>query len=290
MKKITIFTPTYNRGYCLKKCYKSLVSQTNQGFVWLIIDDGSIDGTKELVEGWMEEEKIEIHYQYQQNQGMHAAHNAAYSRIVTELNVCLDSDDIFHEKAVERILNFWGKYGSNSVSGIVALNEDLENQVIGTVLPDHITKSTLYDLYYKLDVTGDKKLVYRTELTKQYPYPVFEGEKYVGLAYKYFKLDENFKLLLLNQVLCIVDYLPDGSSNNMLNQYKKNPKGFAFYRKELMMLPFANLSFKFRQAIHLVSSSLMDRNKKLLKETPNKLLTFAALPFGALLYIYINAK
>jgi len=285
-----VFTPTYNRAYCLENCYQSLVSQTSQDFVWLIIDDGSTDETKKLVEYWMKENKIRIRYHFQENLGMHGAHNAAYELIVTELNVCLDSDDTFHEKAVERIVDYWERYGSNKVSGIVALNEDLQGSVIGTKLPEDIKQAKLYDLYYKYGVAGDKKIVYRTELTKKYPYPIFEGEKYVGLAYKYYKLDEEYELLTLNQILCIVDYLPDGSSNNMIHQYKRNPKGFAFYRRELMMLPFASVRFKFRQAIHLVSSNLIDRNKNSFNETPNKLLTYMALPFGALLFIYVSMK
>lgn len=290
VKKLTVFTPTYNRGYCLENCYQSLVSQTCHDFIWLIIDDGSSDETGELVDEWLQENKIEIRYLWQANVGMHGAHNTAYERIDTELNVCLDSDDCLHEKAVERILEFWSEYGSDQVSGIVALNENRVGETIGTKLPENIKQATLFDLYYKFGTKGDKKIVYRTELTKQYPYPLFEGEKYVGLAYKYYKLDERYELLTLNQVLCIVDYLPDGSSNNMFKQYKTNPKGFAFYRKELMLLPFAGLGFTFRQAVHLVSSSLFDRNKQLFKETPNKAVTFMALPFGVMLFLYVNIK
>ena len=101
-------------------------------------------------------------------------------------------------------------------------------------------------------------------------------------------LDKQYEMLLMNEVLCCVEYLPDGSSLNMFNQYRKNPKGFAFYRKELMKLPFASLSFKFRQAIHYVSSSLLINNKKFLKETPRKGLTILAIPLGILLYLYIT--
>ena len=93
MKKLTVFTPTYNRAYVLNKCYESLKNQTVKDFVWLIIDDGSTDNTKELVENWIKENKIEIRYKYQENQGMHGAHNTAYKLISTELNTCIDSDD-----------------------------------------------------------------------------------------------------------------------------------------------------------------------------------------------------
>ncbi len=264
--------------------------QTNKNFIWLIIDDGSTDNTKELVSKWMKEESIHIIYHWQENQGMHGAHNTAYQLIDTELNVCIDSDDYMPEDAIEKILTFWAEHGSSKVSGIIGLDANTKGDTIGSRLPDNIGASTLFDLYNKYGVTGDKKLVYRTELTKKYPYPIFKEEKYVGLAYKYYMLDKEYKMLLMNEVLCFVEYLPDGSSKNMLKQYRKNPKGFAFYRKELMKLPFASRNFKFRQAIHYVSSSFMCRNWSFLNETPNKILTFLALPFGVTLYFYVSKK
>jgi glycosyltransferase involved in cell wall biosynthesis len=290
LSALTIFTPTYNRAYCLHICYESLKHQTCKDFVWLIIDDGSTDHTKELVSGWIEENEIEIRYHWQENQGMHGAHNTAYELIDTELNVCIDSDDYMPNNAVKKIISFWNQYGSNRVSGIIGLDSYTDGQIIGTKLPDKLKCSTLFDLYNKHSVMGDKKLVYRTELTKKYPYPLFKNEKYVGLAYKYYMLDQQYELLLMNEVLCCVDYLPDGSSMNMLKQYRKNPKGFTFYRKELMKLPFASISFKFRQAIHYVSSSIMTSNWKFLDETPNKSLTILAIPLGLTLFLYVKAK
>lgn len=290
MNPLTIFTPTYNRAFCLHKCYESLLKQSCMDFVWLIIDDGSTDDTEKMVMGWLEDNRIQIQYKWQENQGMHGAHNTAYELIETELNVCIDSDDYLSEHAVERILNFWNKYGSKEVSGIVALDADPGGQLIGTKLPEHIKTSTLFDLYDKHGVTGDKKLIYRTDLTKKYPYPLFTNEKYVGLAYKYYRLDVHYELLLMNEVVCHVKYLPEGSSNNMLNQYLRNPLGFSFYRKELMKLPFVDRVFKFRQAIHYVSSSILSKNISFLKETPAKALTIMALPFGIILNLYIKLK
>ncbi|MFF2877294.1 glycosyltransferase family 2 protein [Gottfriedia sp. NPDC057991] len=290
MKKLTIFTPTFNRAYCLHKCYESLKNQTCKEFIWLIIDDGSTDNTKELVEGWIEENKIEVMYYWQKNQGMHGAHNTAYQKIVTELNVCIDSDDYMPLEAVEKIIEYWNQFGNDNVSGIIGLDAYTNGKIIGTKLPVNRKQSRLFDLYNRFGVTGDKKLVYRTELTKEFPYPLFKNERYVGLAYKYHMLDKQYEMLLMNEILCYVEYLADGSSLNMFSQYIKNPNGFAFYRKEMMKLPFASQLFKFRQAIHYVSSSIMSRNWSFLDETPKKGLTILAIPFGITLYIYITTK
>ena len=65
MATLTVFTPTYNRAYVLKQCYDSLCRQTCKDFVWLIVDDGSSDNTKEIVEKWMTKDNgFEIRYVY----------------------------------------------------------------------------------------------------------------------------------------------------------------------------------------------------------------------------------
>ena len=66
---ITIFTPTYNRGYIIENLYKSLLKQTLKNFEWLIIDDGSTDNTKEIVDWFIKENKIDIKYIYKENAG-----------------------------------------------------------------------------------------------------------------------------------------------------------------------------------------------------------------------------
>ena len=287
---LTVFTPTYNRAYTLEKCYESLKNQTNKEFKWLIIDDGSIDGTKLLVEKWIDEKVIDIDYKYQNNQGMHGAHNTAYELINTELNVCIDSDDYMPNDAVEKIVNFWNKNKKDSIAGIVGLDIKEDESIIGSELPKDIKESSLFDLYNKYGVIGDKKIVYRSDLTRKYPYPIFEGEKYVGLNYKYNKIDLTHKLLLLNEPLCVVEYMDDGSSKNMLKQYRRNPKGFAFYRIENMKNPNGSWKYKFKECIHYVSSSIFSKDLEFIKKSPCKLLTILAVPFGIILYMYIVCK
>ncbi|WP_062059382.1 glycosyltransferase family 2 protein [Aquimarina longa] len=290
MKTLTVFTPTYNRAYCLDQCYQSLVKQTSKDFVWLIIDDGSSDNTKELVESWKLENIVDIIYHYQDNLGMHGGHNAAYRLIETELNVCIDSDDFMPVDAVENIVSFWKKNGNNTYAGIIGLDADKNGDIIGTKIPEKIQETTVIDLYQKHKVIGDKKLVYRTEVVKKYPpYPIFEGEKFVPLGYLYQMIDQDYKVLTLNKVLCIVEYMPDGSSLNMLKQYRRHPKGFAFSR--LTEIKYAT-SFKelIKKTIHYISSSLLSKNWRFIKESPKKILTILMIPFGVLLYIYILLK
>ena len=291
-KLITIFTPTYNRAYTIHKCYESLKRQTCKDFEWLIIDDGSTDNTRELIDVWINETtEFKISYIYQENQGMHGAHNTAYENITTELNVCIDSDDYMPHDAIEKIKNTWEKVKNDkNISGIAGLDAYENGDIIGMKFPDDLKRSTLFDFFYNKGIKGDKKLVYRTELTKKYPYPVYTGEKYVGLAYKYYKLDEEYELALINDVLCIVEYMEDGSSLNMFKQYRKNPRGWCFYRIENLKLSKGSLKYKITQSIHYVSSSMLSKNKRFLLESPNKVLTILSIPLGLALYFYILFK
>ena len=291
MKTLTVFTPTYNRAYCLHKCYNSLLGQSNQDFVWLIIDDGSTDDTKSLVQSWIDENKVAIQYHYQENLGMHGAHNAAYKLIETPLNVCIDSDDEMAEEAVSKILFSWKDIKDKpNFAGLVGLDADENGAIIGTKIPEHITETTLYQLYNTHKVLGDKKLVLRTDVVKKYPpYPIFKGERFVPLGYLYQLIDQDYKLLPVNEVFCVVEYMQDGSSMNMLKQYRRHPKGFAFSRKSRMELA-TNFKDKFKNAIHYVSSSLFIKNGSFLLESPSKIVTFFAIPFGILLNLYIRFK
>lgn len=290
MPFLTIFTPTYNRAYILHKCYESLKRQTNKEFNWLIIDDGSSDHTEDLVRAWIDENFISIRYHRQENQGMHGAHNTAYSLIDTELNVCIDSDDYMPDDAVEKIISFWKENGSESVGGIIGLDCDTRGKIIGSELPKDMKTSTLFDLYHKHGVKGDKKLVYRTKFTRKYPYPIYKNEKLVPLSYKYFMIDQEVEMLLMNERLVCVEYLPDGSSKNILKQYKNSPNGFQFYRLEMMKLPNTSYLFKFKQAVHYVSCTIFAGGTGILKHSPQKLLTLIALPFGFVLNKYILSK
>lgn len=287
-KPITVFTPAFNRAYCLHQVYESLVRQTNRDFCWLLVDDGSTDNTKELVETWVAENKLQIQYVYQENQGMHGAHNTAYETINTELNVCIDSDDYMPDDAIENILNYWKLYGSNKVAGLVGLDIDKEGQIIGSEIPEQLKSSTLGALYHQHKVTGDKKLVLRTEIIKNYPkYPLFEGERFVPLGTLYLMIDQDYELLCVNKPLCVVEYLADGSSLNMFKQYRRHPKGFRFSR--LIELTYvSSYKVKIVKALHLISSTLYIGDFNFFKNNPEKIVTLCCLPFGVLFHGYLK--
>ena len=290
MKKLTIFTPTFNRAYCLGDLYESLCRQTSKDFLWLIIDDGSTDETKALVEKWQVESRIEIQYAYKVNGGMHSGYNAAYEIIETELNMCMDSDDYCTDNAVEVILDHWSKFGSEKYAGIFALDCLTNGNVIGDRFPANLKETTVGEYYWIHHLKGDKKLIYRTDIVKNYPkYPEFEGEKFVPIFCLPFMIDHDYQLLTLNEVVCVVEYREDGSTKNIVKSYFNNPKGFN-YSRTIRMRYSPSLKDRFRNAIHYVSGSIIARNKNFLSESPKKLMTIMAFPLGIVLYFYLKMK
>lgn len=287
---LTVFTPAYNRAHTLPRTYESLCAQSRKDFVWLIVDDGSTDNTAALVREWQGRDNgFEIEYIHKENGGMHTAHNTAYANIRTELNVCIDSDDMLALDAVEKILSKWDEVRGEGYAGIIGLDADFDGRIIGKGFPEGLRETTVIG-YYAAGGAGDKKLVYRTDVINSYPeYPVFEGEKYVSLAYKYRLIDQTYKMAVLDEVLCNVEYQADGSSNNMWRQYLKNPRGFAFWRKVCMRYPVSK-KLLIADCIHYCSSSMISGNRRYIKESPKKLLTVLCTPAGWLLTRYIRRK
>ncbi|MDR2753867.1 MAG: glycosyltransferase family 2 protein [Oscillospiraceae bacterium] len=263
--RLTVFTPAYNRAHTLPRLYQSLCGQTCKDFCWLVVDDGSQDETTRLLAQWQAEAPFCVDYVSQENRGMHAAHNTAYARIATELNVCVDSDDAMPANAVEMILTLWrGSKKEERVAGLLGLDVDMQTgQTVGTAFPAGLARARMYDVYYKHGVRGDKKVVLRTELARRFPYPEFCGEKYIGLNLKYLQLDQTHEWLCRNVPLCRVEYLPDGSSRNMWRQYRRNPRGFLHYRMVLLRLPFAGFKFKLRQLAHVPLEAIFFLAKKI---------------------------
>lgn len=287
MKILTVFTPAYNRAHTIWRTYESLCKQSCKDFEWLVVDDGSIDNTKELIEKWIDDNKISIRYIYQENQGMHGAHNTALKNIETELNVCIDSDDWMPNDAVEVIINHWKRVKSDKLAGIIGLDITEDGKVIGTNFPDNLLETTLSG-FYSSGGQGDKKVVLCTSIMKQYPeYPRFEGERYFSLGYKYHLIDQDYKFSVLNKPLVIVDYQQDGSSMNMWKQYWNNPQGFMFLRKEYMRL-YKSPKVRIKSCIHYISHCIRAGKKRDFLNNSCPILSLICIPFG--FYLYLRTK
>ena len=287
MKQLTVFTPTYNRASLLTRCYESLKQQTSYEFIWMIVDDGSTDNTRETVQGWLKEKNsFSIQYLFKENGGLHTAYNEAIAHIETPLCVCIDSDDWMPDDAVERILSFWQEKGSDRVAGIVGLDCYEDGRVIGDLLPRQETVN-LIDLLtgkYKIK-NGDRTNVIRTELYKKFaPMKVFPGEKYFNPHYMHLQISQEYDFLVLNECLRFVEYQPQGMSASIWKQYYNSPNSFAEIRKLYLSFPDTSFRFRFRNSVHLISScALSGKVREAIQNSNQKWMLLLAFPVGFLL-------
>lgn len=294
MVPLTIFTPTFNRADLLPRCYESMRRQTCKQFVWMIIDDGSTDHTRKLVEDWQKTvQDFAIEYHYKENGGLHTAYNEAIAYTCTELCMCIDSDDFIPDDAVEKILRFWEQYGSDLYAGIVGPDYYTDGRMIGDPLPNQKSVNLIDLLTGKYHIhNGDRTNVVRTELYKQYaPMKVFPGEKNFNPHYMHLQISRQYDFLVLNENLRYVEYQPNGMTNSMLKQYRNSPCSFAEIRKLYLSFPNTSFRFRFKHSVHLASSCVL-AGKPLasLSESPCRGMAILAFPFGVLLSFYIRAK
>ena len=289
-KLVTFFTPTFNRAHILHRCYESLCSQSSYNFDWLIVDDGSTDGTEALVREWIEkEDRFRISYRHKENGGLHTAFNMGVEAAKTELFVCFESDDIFTPETMSIIERIWPQIRDSNCVGFITLCRDTEGKLIGKTFPDDL-KTVLYR-DHRVIAPGDKQYVFRTSSLKRvFPMQSFPGEKFFDPKYKFFALDEIGPLAVTNEVFDVTDYQADGLTHTMMRQYYNSPNSFAEYRKLYMQLPNRSVRYIFKHNIHYVASCcLAGKLNRAIAESPRKGYTALALLPGILWAAVIKA-
>lgn len=285
MYQLTIYTPTYNRAHLLPRLYESLCKQTNKEFYWLIVDDGSIDNTEDLIQEWIKQRKVNIKYKYKENGGVHTARDYAFKTIETELLVAVDSDDWIPYYAVEYILEFWKKNGGESYAGIFAPNMYLNGKSYNE---KHLNvKEASYQQFtYELKYKGDKITIIRSKVIKEIPIsPVYPGENIVPEGYKWIQLSEDMPFLITNKPLKYVEYQEDGYTYNAKTNFFKNPNGKrANHFQHIMHAKYFKPKLKGHIGYILYSIHLKD--KSFIKDSPVPLQTILFLPIGLAGYLY----
>jgi glycosyltransferase involved in cell wall biosynthesis len=293
MKTLTVFTPTYNRAHTLSRLYASLRQQSCNDFEWLVIDDGSTDGTADLVQGWIEENAIPIKYVYKENGGLYTGYNVAYLTIETELNVCIDSDDAMPANAVEIILRTWKDRGADKYAGMIGLDIFMDSgKPIGGYFPEGLSECFFLDLYTKRIHRGDSKQVMRTDLMKKVaPMEGFPGEKNFNPVYMLLQVCDDYPLLVINEPLCLVEYQQkDSMSRNIWRQYLDSPRSFVRMRLLEMNLKRSTFLNRYRSAMHYVAERMLSDELVELFNVPNKVFVAAAFLPGLVLRMVILLK
>ena len=245
--KLTIFTPTYNRGYCLENLYKSLLRQKYSDFEWLIIDDASTDDTEQHVRKWIEEATININYIKQQHGGKHRAINKAVEIAKGEYFFIVDSDDIITDNAIELIYKWINSIKEEKIAGVSGTRMNRAGKIWGgipNINPKDYIEATNFERE-KYNLLGDKAEIFKTKILKKYKFPEFENEYFVTEDVCFQEIAANgYKIRWYNEPIYICEYLEDGLTKNGANNFnghKNNFKGYCYWIKRgLKVKPFEN--------------------------------------------------
>lgn len=233
MTFITIFTPTYNRAYILPRLYESLKKQSLKDFEWIIVDDGSSDGTEDLVRSWLScDNGFPVTYLKQENGGKQRRINKGVENAKGEFFWIVDSDDEIVPNGVETAVK-WLKTIENekSFGGVAGLRGNA-NGIIGETFNGEFVDCTSLEKD-KHNIKGDKSEIFYTDLLKKYPFPEFEGEKFVPEALVWNRIAAGgYKIRWFNEIIYITEYLPDGYTKNVDKTLIGNWKGYSLYVKE----------------------------------------------------------
>lgn len=231
--EITVFTPTYNRATTLSALYRSLQRQTFCDFEWLIVDDGSVDNTEELVSAWLQESNsFCIRYVKQKNGGKHRAINVGVAMAKAKLFFIVDSDDQLTERALETVVGqvcSLPEGSSERFAGVCGCRGYTETQIIGTTFLGETLDCTALERA-KHGISGDKAEVFFTDILKKYPFPEYEGENFVTECVVWDKIaEEGYNLRYFNRIIYLCEYREDGLTHQGLDLYYRNPKGYGHY-------------------------------------------------------------
>lgn len=233
---ITVLTPTFNRGGGLQSLWDSLQKQTVKEFEWLVVDDGSTDGTKDLITKLQEKSDFPIRYIYKSNGGKHTALNGGIQTICSELIFIVDSDDCVTDDAVESILKIHKKYRSqNNICGYAFLRAFPDGKVNGKKFNVDEKIGSYIDVRVNGDDTGaDKAEVFKTHCLKEFPFPEYPNEKFLGEDLVWVRMARKYEMVHINKAIYVGNYLEDGLTNNRRKHNIASPIGCMHRAEEFM--------------------------------------------------------
>lgn len=289
---LTIITPTYNRGELLNNCYKSLKEQTYKNFEWIIVDDGSEDNTNKIVEKIIKENVVDVKYIYKENGGKHTALNKGIKKAIGELTLILDSDDILVNNCVEIIFKEWEIHKSNTeLCGMTFLRSYSDGSVIGDKFPEDYLIDTFIDCRMNKGILGDKCEVLVTNILKQYEFPVFENEKFLGEHTVWVRIGRDYKTLHINKRIYITEYLEDGLTKAGRKLRIESPLGGIVSSNECVTNEF-KFKIKLKNSILYNTYGYFSTQKfyKMYRNSKNKILFILTRPLGNILHMYWKKK
>ena len=247
---ITVLTPTYNRASLLINLYQSLIKQDFGDFEWVIVDDGSVDATTDIVDQFIQERQIVITYIKQANGGKHRALNRGVKEAKGELVLIVDSDDSLPSKSLSIIYSHYLDIKDNSsIGGVCGLIAHHDGTIIGNRKICSSMNLSSIEMRYKYGFVGDVCEVFKTDVLREFPFPEIENEKFCPEALVWNRIATKYKLHYFNEVIYYRDYLDGGLTSKIVRIRMNSPIASMICYAELHQLdiPFKD---KFKAAIN----------------------------------------
>lgn len=252
-KRLTVFTPVYNRSKIIINLFNSLCDQTVKDFEWIVVDDGSDDNIDEVVKQFMDQKTgIPIRYFKQKHGGKHRAINYALGKAEGEYFFIVDSDDMLTDNAVELILKWIEKIKDrHDIAGVAGLRIS-KNGIVWGGNPE-LQGNTFVECSNldrkKYNLLGDKAEIFKTAILRRSPFPEFEGEYFVTENVCWDAIAHmGYKIRWYNIPIYVCEYLDDGLTKNGANGidgHMRNYKGYCFYVEQSMhIVPFKDRMYR----------------------------------------------
>lgn len=253
----------------------------------MIIDDGSEDSTEKLVSQWISERKIDIVFFKKENGGKASALNFALDYLNTEYVVCLDSDDLFYPNAVEKAIVELEKTSNvNKICGILALRNNPDGTVMGkNEIPRNLSYVTASDIFLQLRLRTELICFYKSDIIKQYRFPIFEGEKFISPAWMQYKITQEYKYKVSREKYCQCEYFPDGLTKNKRKVIFNNPKGYTCIKKFSFDLA-PTMKLRIKHGIMYDCGCILAKDKEWLKNVKHKVMAIVLYPMAMVISKY----
>ena len=286
---VTVFTPSYNRAKHLSCLFGSLQHQTVKDFEWLIVDDGSQDGTRKVVEALSMQSDFPIKYVYKENGGKHTAINKALDIVKSELFFIVDSDDILTNDAIESIEKDWEADKVKNLCGISYLRGYNNLQPIGDLFPYDNLIDSFANVRVRKHILGDKAEVWATRYLKRFRFPVFEGERFLVESWMWLQVSDLADMLFVNKVIYLTEYLQGGLTQSGRKLRIRCPRGGMDFSVLLMdkRYPWKD---RIKNGLLYVAYSFFAHQPVSQTLSRHRVLTLTCLLPGYCLYRYWKAK
>lgn len=287
---VSVVTPVYNRAKLLKLCWESLAAQTDKNFEWIVVDDGSTDGSAETIKK-LPDTGFPVILVEKENGGKHTALNASHPYVSGQYVLILDSDDRLVETAIEQIREGWEKFCQREEIGIVTFLK-------GRTVDDPSCKAE--DEGIPVDImryqrtcfhSSDCCEVIRSELFLKYPFPVFEGERFVSEGPLWNRVSFTHKCVYINRVIYLAEYLEGGLTRSGRALRIRNPKGGMFMANlNMNRKNFLKRRIKYGLLYTAYGFFAKAGIREMIGQNDSKVLTALCIPGGWILYNYWKQK